>query len=190
MNSANKVSKRELMIETWERLDCESVGAPELAQIQRTVSDRFGPGAVESPAAIARLLADEGAVLRHPEVLECDALWRECRWRDAPFPESASFEELKQAAAAICELEQLRQDLEAEAGTSELMRLRESVQRIRKERLLVARSRVVPPRQLQEAAEVAEWLRVWLSSPALFADWLELRRRSSQFCEQFGDPWV
>ena len=71
-------TKAELIIEVWEHLDCESVGAKELEAIQRAVRDRFGAGAVASPASIARTLADEGAVLRHPEVIECDASWRAC----------------------------------------------------------------------------------------------------------------
>ena len=29
-----------------------------------------------------------------------------------------------------------------------------------------------------EQAEIAEWLKVWIQTPILFADWLELRRRS------------
>ncbi|HVG28630.1 MAG TPA: hypothetical protein VM864_02820, partial [Pyrinomonadaceae bacterium] len=58
-------TKRELMIEVWEHLDCETVGAEELEKIVAAVRERFDGGAVESPAAVARLLADEGAELRH-----------------------------------------------------------------------------------------------------------------------------
>ena len=69
-------TKRDLIIEVWERLDCETVGARELDEIIGAVHERFGAGAVESPAQVARLLADEGAELRHAEVLEADARWR------------------------------------------------------------------------------------------------------------------
>ena len=65
-------TKQDLVIEVWEALDCESVGARELEQIQEALRERFGEGALASPAAIARMVADEGAVLRHPEVCECD----------------------------------------------------------------------------------------------------------------------
>src|ERR1700682_5847532 len=69
-------TKRDLIIEVWEALDCESVGARELDQIQQVLHERLGAGAIESPAAIARVVADEGAALRHPEVFECDLKWR------------------------------------------------------------------------------------------------------------------
>ena len=187
MSSGNKFTKAELIIEVWEQLDCESVGAKELAEIQRAVRARFGLGAVDSPAAIARLLADEGAVLRHPEVIDCDAEWRAHRFSEAFAPTAVNFDGFKEAAAAIKAWDELRRELEAEARDAELARLREAVLSLRKDRLLVARSRVVTERARLEAAEMAEWLSVWLNSADLFADWLELRQRSPQFCEWFGD---
>ena len=71
------LTKNDFVVSVWEALDCESVGSRELEQIQREVAGRFGDAPTDSPAAIARMLADEGACLRHPEVLECDSQWRE-----------------------------------------------------------------------------------------------------------------
>src|SRR5882724_7816962 len=70
-------TSHESIIEEWEDLDCESVGARELEQIQEVLREMFGEGACDSPASIARTLADEGAVLRHPEVFDYDTQWRE-----------------------------------------------------------------------------------------------------------------
>src|SRR5713226_3997679 len=72
-------TKRELIITAWDDLGRIRVGASELRKIQSSIHDQFGAGAVESPAAIARVLADEGAELRHPEVIEFDARWREAK---------------------------------------------------------------------------------------------------------------
>jgi hypothetical protein len=66
-----------VIIAVWEELDCDSVGEAELHSIQQTLRTRLGEGAVDSPAAIARVLAEEGATLRHPEVLTFDSRWRE-----------------------------------------------------------------------------------------------------------------
>jgi hypothetical protein len=63
-------NKTDLIIEVWEKLDCESVGAAEIEAIETAVHDRFGSAAVESPMITARLLADEGAELRHSEIME------------------------------------------------------------------------------------------------------------------------
>ena len=56
-------TKTDLIIEVWEKLDCESVGAKEIEAIETVVRDRFGYGAVESPMIIARLLALHSASL-------------------------------------------------------------------------------------------------------------------------------
>src|SRR6266852_484964 len=75
--SSRASTRRDLLIEVWEALDCESVGARELEQIQQVLHEKLGAGAIESPATIARVVADEGAALRHPEVFESDLKWRE-----------------------------------------------------------------------------------------------------------------
>ena len=187
MSPGNNFTKRELIIEVWEQLDCESVGARELAEIQQAVNARFGAGAVDSPAAIARLLADEGAVLRHPEVIDCDAMWRERVLPESLLPAVINFDGLKEAAVAIKELDRVRKDLEAESRQLDLARLLEAVQGIRRDRLLVARSKVVKEEVRREANEIAEWLSVWLNSPDIFADWLDLRLRSPEFRRRFSD---
>ncbi len=47
-------TKHDLMIEVWEHLDCETVGASELEAIAVAVRERFGEGAQESPASFLR----------------------------------------------------------------------------------------------------------------------------------------
>ena len=68
-------TKNDLLIEVWEKLDCESIGASEIEAIETVVRDQYGEAAVESPMVIARLLADEGAELRHSENYEGGTQW-------------------------------------------------------------------------------------------------------------------
>jgi hypothetical protein len=188
MTSTNQpLTKRDLIIEVWERLDCESVGARELKEIQQAVCTRLGEGAVDSPAAIARTLADEGAVLRHPEVIECDARWREQNSREAMFPAALNFAGLAEGSESMKRLESLRIKLGRDSDQPGLHRLLEAVQQSREECLFVARSGVVGQSQRAAAAELAGWLAVWLRQPEAFADWLDLRKRAADFIEQFGD---
>src|SRR5437660_2930890 len=70
-------SKQEFIVAQWLRLGGKAIGRRELRRIQRALHEKFGEGGVESPAKIARVLADEGAELRHPEVIEFDVKWRE-----------------------------------------------------------------------------------------------------------------
>lgn len=178
-------NKRDLIIEVWEKLDCESVGARELEQIQLELHETFGKGALESPAAIARVVADEGAVLRHPEVFQCDLKWREENLKGKDFQRALSFSNLQEALESLGRLEVKRRELEAENDKQGLGVLRQIVEDARQDALLTSRGKIIALNQRGEAKEIAEWLAVWLQSPQLFSDWLDLRLRSPEFLKRF-----
>lgn len=177
----------DLIIEVWEALDCESVGALELRQIQQALGEKFGEGAIPSPASIARSVADEGAVLRHPEVFDFDAEWREEKLAESRLPQGISFENLKVAIESFVKLDQQRQKLEGKNDERGLKQLRNSVVVARGEAQLRAQSRILPTGEREEAKEIVNALRVWLQAPELFLDWFDLRRRSPEFISKFGD---
>ena len=178
-------TRDDLIIEVWEHLDCESVGADELQRIQSVLSERFGAGALTSPAAIARVVADEGAVLRHPEVFECDRQWREAVLKSLSFGDSLDFSTAARAFEAVVRIEEERLRLSDNADG--LRELRDVVTALKTELTLNARSQIIAEAQRTLLDEVAQWLTVWLQSPELFSDWLDLRRRSPEFRTKFSD---
>ena len=170
------------------------VGESELREIQRLLRSQFGPGADESPAAIARVLADEGAELRHPEVIEFDARWREARMEMESRQLKGLDElltagplQLKKAEALIKKLEKLRQRAEASGDQTALNQVRRIAVSARQHAELLAKDRKLDRHERAEQAEIVEWLKVWIQTPVLFADWLELRRRSPEFQKKFSD---
>src|SRR5687767_6857752 len=182
-NSWRSRTKQDLIIEVWEALDCESVGARELQQIQEVVSQRFGAGSGDSPASIARSLADEGAVLRHPEVLSLDTEWRERELSKLIAPDELDFSGLAQAHQSITKLDELRRKFEQDNEPAQMDRLRAMVVKLKQHQLGIARSRIINRQQRLEAKEIAQWLTVWLQSPDLFEEWLSLRQRSPEFIQ-------
>ena len=180
-------TKHELMIEVWEHLDCETVGASELEAIAEAVRGRFGEGAEESPAIVARLLADEGAELRHAEVLEADARWRAVDPYEAMFRNVLKFSTFEEAAASIKRLDNLRRQFGRKKDKEGLRRVQETVLKGKQRAQMIARNPSVNERKRAEKAEIAEWFTVWLQQPEIFDDWLGLRRRSPDFRERFGD---
>ena len=180
-------TKRDLIIEVWERLDCESVGTRELEAIVEVVRGRFGEGAVESPAALARLLADEGAELRHAEVLEMDARWRAADPYEAMFRNVLKFSTFEEAAASIKRLDNLRRQFQRRGDREGLRRVSETVLKGKHRAQMIARNQAVNERKRAEKAEIAEWFTVWLNQPEIFSDWLALRQRAPDFRARFGD---
>ena len=180
-------TKRELMIEVWEHLDCESVGARELEAVIEVVRERFGDGAVESPTRVARLIADEGAELRHAEVLEMDARWRTRDPYDAAFRNVLKFSTFEDAAASIRRLDNLRKQFRRKDDREGLRRVQETVLKGKQRAQMIARNASVNERKRAEKAEMAEWFTVWLNQPEIFEDWLALRLASKDFRTRFPE---
>ena len=180
-------TKRELMIEVWEHLDCESVGAKELESVIEVVRERFGDGAVESPTRVARLLADEGAELRHAEVLDMDARWRTRDSYEAAFRNVLKFSTFEEAAASIRRLDNLRKQFRRKGDREGLRRVQETVLKGKQRAQMIARNASVSEQKRAEKEEIAEWFAVWLRQPEIFDDWLHLRRRAKDFRERFGE---
>ena len=55
--------------------------------------------------------------------------------------------------------------------------------------MLKARSRIVDDKQREAAKEVSQWLMLWLQTPELFSDRLDLRRRSPEFRKKFPNEY-
>jgi hypothetical protein len=178
-------NRRDLIVEVWEALDCESVGARELEQIQEALQEKFGEGARESPAEIARTVADEGAVLRHPEVFDYDSKWRERRLLGTFSPDSLSFANLTEASSSIKKLDALRLELKQANDHVGLSRLHEVVLKLKHDAQLVSQSKILEKMVRLEAKEVVQWLAIWLQDPDIFEDWLSLRKRSPEFVQKF-----
>jgi len=190
-------NKRGLIIEVWASLGSSMVGEAELSEIQLSVRTAFGQGADMSPAAIARVLADEGAELRHPEVIEFDARWREAKI-EKDLGQLQGFDDLltgkplrlKNAEALIKKLEKLRRRAEDSGDQAALKQARTIAISSRQSAELRAKDRKLSQPERAEQTEIAEWLKVWIQTPGLFADWLELRRRSPEFQRKFSTKEV
>ena len=169
------MGKQESIIELWAEIGTDAAGAAELEQIQQALVERFGAQGCESPAVIARTLADNGVRLKHPEILEADVRWRE-REAFSLFTEDLNFSSID---AALVWVEKL-------CASPQGSEIRGFVLQLKAELELTATSRQVALPERLIAAEVAQWLTVWLQNPAIFADWLALRRESVEFRDRFS----
>ncbi len=188
-----KMSKRDFIVKTWQRLGRQRAGQKELRSIQDGLANEYGIGAVDSPAAIARILADEGAELTHPEIIEFDAKWRESEMQKeatkfGPFTEFASDSPLtfEEARKFIDNAEILRQQFLSDNDRAALAQLQQIVADNRHYANSWARDPGLDEATRAEQFEIADWLKVWIQTPKLFADWIALRCRSSDFRKQFS----
>jgi hypothetical protein len=180
-------NKTDLIIEVWERLDCESVGRKEIEAIEIAVRDRFGAAAVDSPMIVARLLADEGAELRHSEIMEL-YLEREAEpGHEALLRNILKLTDLKSALSGLRNAENARRKFTAESDKEGLRQLRAAVAGGRKEALEKAANQKLPAPERLVQKEIAEWLTIWLQTPEIFESWIKLRQSSKDFRDRFGE---
>lgn len=180
-------TKIDLIIEVWEKLDCESVGASEIEAIEIAVREVLGDGAIDSPMKIARLLADEGAELRHSEIMELDVKRRLESPYDAMFRNILKFSDLKQTLISIRRLENLRKKFETEKDREGLRLVRETGIKGKRRAQMIAGNEKVEEKKREEKAEIAQWFTIWMQMPAAFEDWIEMRQKSKDFTEKFGN---
>ncbi len=173
----NSRTKKDLIFEVWETLDCESVGAKEIFAIEEAVRDQFGAGAVASPMILARLLADEGAELRHAEIMELDVERRTESPYDAMFRNVLKFSDFKQSVISIRSLENLRKNFCAKmrkaCGLCAKLRGKRRAQ-------MISKNEKVEPNKRAEKAEIVEWFTIWLQNPEIFESWVALRQSSAR----------
>lgn len=182
----NARTKIDLIIEVWEKLDCESTGRQEIEAIELVVREKYGFSAVESPMIIARLLADEGAELRHAEILELDVERRLETPYDAMFRNILKFADFKQTLISLRQLENLRKKFVAENDREGLRLMREVALKGKRRAQMIAKNEKVSPEKRAEKQEIAEWFTIWLQTPEVFENWIVLRQNSPDFKKRYA----
>lgn len=179
-------NKTDLIIEVWEKLDCESVGAAEIEAIEEVVRDRYGQAAVDSPMRIARLLADEGAELRHSEIMELYIARVSNRPYEAAFRNVLDISGLHSALFSIRNLESLRQKYARDNDKEGSRIVRETALEGKRNAGETAERSQIDVVTRQTNAEIASWFTIWLQTPDVFDNWVDLRQRSREFMDKFG----
>jgi hypothetical protein len=176
------LTKEQFIVDVWEGMGRQAVGADELAAIQDAVATNLGAAATPSPALIARVLADQGARLEHPQILQADARWREHRLFFTP--DDLALDTIDAGATFIDKIERCRHEFEKQQPMLE--RLRVSVQQLKAELETLAASPKVTETRRELAREIAQWLTIWAQNPQIFPEWLALRRNTNEFQQLFG----
>ena len=179
-------TKNDLIIEVWEKLDCENVGAAEIEAIETVVADQYGRSAVDPPMVIARLLADEGAQLRHSEIMGLHVTRASDRPYDAALRNVLKLDDLKTAAASIRNLENLRRKYNDENNKEGLRLVRETALRAKSIALQMTEGKSRDTISHQINAEIAQWFTIWIQTPEVFESWVGLRQAAPEFIKKFG----
>ncbi|MDD5544707.1 MAG: hypothetical protein PHX83_16190 [Acidobacteriia bacterium] len=63
---------------------------------------------------------------------------------------------------------------------------RDLIRKGKRRALMISRNKRVNASKREEKKEIAQWFTVWLQTPELFWEWLDLRKSSPDFISRFG----
>lgn len=160
-------------------METDTVGAAEISRIQEAIAESLSPDpgdAIQiSPASIARILADEGARLRHPEILEADVRWRE---RQELISLPGELNDLSLVQQVFSFLEKI-QGGEFENKESARKSLRQTALKLKSEFELISAHRNDLEGEILK--EFSQWLKVFLETPEIARDWIALRIETREY---------
>ena len=96
------------------------------------------------------------------------------------------FGTLGEAEATLRRLDALWRERRDARDAQGLRRVLDLARQGRRRAQMIAGNRRVSPVKRAEKDEIQQWFRVWLETPEVFFDWLEIRKQVPDFIEKFG----
>ena len=168
-------------------LDCRGKYCPERASVRelRLIQMHLHDRGQSSPLSyIANVLRQSGTPVDYED-----------RYVDPALPEpyvgrlqdTLHFHDLAAAESSLRLLDAAYREYEAAADHTGSRLVRKLILRGKGRAQSLAANPRVRADKRQEKREIAAWFRVWLESPALFFDWLALRKQAAEFRRFFPD---
>jgi len=179
----SRLNKREMVLEIYDREAMGEVTAEEISIINQGLIDEFGEGGAMAPAEIARILHDEELPVRFDQIFRMDSTAD--KYVDL-FGPLNKFATLKEAETTLRKIEQQYKRFQAEGDRTGVRYARQAALRIKKQSAALSQSPELNDRLRAEMGEIAHWMTIWLQTPEIFDQWLELRKAAEEFKNKFG----
>lgn len=176
-------SKRELVLDIYDREAMGEVTAREIALINQALVEEFGEGGAMDPGEITRILVDEDLPVRFEQIFRMSTRAEKYETIFKHLPKLAT---LDQAAASIREIDTLYRKFQRRADRTGLRFARQTALSGKQEAEQNASDETQNDRYRAEQAEIAQWFAVWLQTPDLFEQWLQLRQATVDYRNKFS----
>jgi hypothetical protein len=171
-------TKKEMVLEIYDREAMGEVTAREIAIINRGLVEEFGEGGAMAPAEIARLLVDEDLPVRFEQVFRMASTTEKY---ELLFEGFSLNESLAEAEASLREINDLYRKFQRLGDRTGARFARQTAERAKRNAASLSRSARLTEFKRAEQQEIAQWFSIWLQTPDLFTQWLELRKSAPGF---------
>lgn len=179
-----RLTKHEMVLEIYDREAMGEVTAREIAIINQGLIEEYGEGGAMAPAEIARILVAEEIPVRFEQIFR---MMTPTERYENLFDRLTEIESLRETEAAIRKIEELSKGFERQGDKTGMRYARRAAQTAKKNAEERSRSERLTEKERREQAEIARWITVWLQTPGLFSQWLELRKATKECSELLGE---
>ena len=178
-------TKKQIILEYCRAKALERIGVEEIRALENELRARLGVTVKTSASYIARVLREAGKQVEYHD-----------RFADPPMPEPYAsrlrdllrFQDLASAEASLRKLDELYRKYAEVSDRTGTRLIRSLLQKGKLRATSLAANPRVGPEKRAEKAEIATWFRIWLETPDLFFDWLEIRKASEEFRQMNAAP--
>lgn len=103
-----------------------------------------------------------------------------------PLDDLLKFDSFKAAEETLREIHAVFLESRSARDSEGVSQCRNLILKGKRRAFMISENRRVGEAKRAEKAEIAQWFTVWLQTPELFWDWLDLRKSSPDFKRRFG----
>jgi hypothetical protein len=177
-------SKKQIILEYCRAKALERIGAEEMRALQNELRDRLGSNLRTSPSYIASVLRAAGKNVEYQDRFTAPSM-------EEPYASRLrnllQFHDFASAEASLRKLDEVYREYRQASDRVGIGLVRSLLQKGKLRAGSLAANPRVSRDKRAEKQEIAAWFRIWLETPELFFDWLELRKASDEFRRLFKE---
>src|SRR6202007_200461 len=172
-------TKKKLILQVAREIGAQRYTAAEIEQLRRRLIADYGEEGKTASEYIAEVLKDAGLRVSLSMQEEAEEQYEE------EFEDLLHFKTLEDAEVSIMRLDELMRKFQTHGERAAVERVL-NVARLGKRRAeRIARNPKVEKPKREEKEEIANWFRIWLETPDVFFDWLDVRKQAPDFRAKF-----
>jgi len=171
-------TKQEMVLEIYDREAMGEVTVREIAIINRALVEEYGEGGAMQPAEIARILNLEELPVRFDQIFRMDSPTEKY---ELLFRELTTCGSLEEGEAVLRRLDELYREFQQAGDKTGVRFARTAALQLKQQAAGLSASPTLDDQQRVEMGEITQWTSVWLQTPDVFAQWLELRKATAAY---------
>lgn len=168
-------TKKKQILEAARSLATAKFTPAEIEQVRRKLLAEHGEAGKTSGDYIAAVLQQAGMRVLLSRRADTDEQYEE------QFQDLLHFSTLDEAEMCIVRLDELLRKFREEGEQAAIERVLEVARLGRRRAEMIARNRKVEEHKRAEKQEIANWFAMWLRTPEIFFDWLEVRKQTAEY---------